>query len=252
MDRRARKKAETREHVRSVAQRMFAERGFDPVTIADIARAADVAVQTVFNHFATKEELFFDGRTPWVDGPAEAVRFREPSTAPLTALRCYLIPLSGSLVGSLDTRERRCYMGTLQASEALRARERELVFDAERRLAEALLEAWSQPPGDRAPDAPADPRTAAPLIAGIWLTAARVLVQEKRALVTSGASPLELASEAEDMAAGLFAQMETALDVVAGRAAAQVPTAAPVPVDTGWPRPGPSLIAPVAPARRAG
>jgi AcrR family transcriptional regulator len=233
---------------------MFAERGFDPVTIADIARVADVAVQTVFNHFATKEELFFDGRTPWVDGPAEAVRSREPSTAPLAALRAYLVPLSGSLVGSLATQERRCYTATLQASETLRARERELVFDSERRLTEALLEAWTRPPGDRAPDAPADPRTAAPLIAGIWLTAARVLVQEKRALVTSGACPLALASEARDMAAGLFAQMETALDVIAGRASAQAPTPAPtpVPVDTGWPRPGPSLTARVAPARRAG
>ena len=49
---------------------MFAERGFEAVTIADVARGADVAVQTVFNHFATKEELFFDGRADWVDGAA--------------------------------------------------------------------------------------------------------------------------------------------------------------------------------------
>ena len=86
-DRRARKKAQTRELVRSVAQRRFDEDGFDAVTIADIARECDVAVQTVFNHFATKEELFYDGRTPWVDGLANAVRARTPSVAPLTALR---------------------------------------------------------------------------------------------------------------------------------------------------------------------
>ena len=64
VDRRARKKAQTRELIRTVAHRLFAERGFDAVTIADIAREADVAVQTVFNHFATKEELFFDGPGP--------------------------------------------------------------------------------------------------------------------------------------------------------------------------------------------
>ncbi|WP_324275584.1 helix-turn-helix domain-containing protein [Blastococcus brunescens] len=91
LDRRAQKKARTRVHVRTVAQRMFAEGGFDAVTIADIARGADVAVQTIFNHFATKEELFFDGRIPWVDGPADAVRRRPPGTSPLTALRRHLV-----------------------------------------------------------------------------------------------------------------------------------------------------------------
>ena len=70
---------------------MFVERGFDAVTIADIAKGAEVAVQTVFNHFATKEELFFDGRTPWVDGPARAVRTREAGVSPLVALRAYLV-----------------------------------------------------------------------------------------------------------------------------------------------------------------
>src|SRR5690349_16310949 len=58
-DRRARKKAQTRELIRTVAQRMFDERGYEAVTIAGIAHESDVAVQTVFNHFATKEELFF-------------------------------------------------------------------------------------------------------------------------------------------------------------------------------------------------
>jgi AcrR family transcriptional regulator len=207
-----------------VAQRLFAERGFDPVTIADIARASDVAVQTVFNHFATKEELFFDGRTPWVEGPAESVRSREPSIAPLTALRRYLVPLCGELVGSLASREKRRYTATLQASEALRSRERELVFESERLLTAALLEAWTCPPGDHAADVPGDPHRAAPLIAGIWLTAGRVMVQENRPLVDDGADPLALASAVEDTAACLYAQMETALGVVAGRADVPAPS----------------------------
>ena len=53
-DRRARKKAQTREQILRVAQSLFAEHGFDAVTISDVANGADVAVQTVFNHFATK------------------------------------------------------------------------------------------------------------------------------------------------------------------------------------------------------
>ena len=88
-DRRARKKAQTRDQIRRTAQRLFAERGFEAVTIADVAATADVAVQTVFNHFATKEELFFSGRVPFLHGPADAVRSRDTSTGPVTALRGY-------------------------------------------------------------------------------------------------------------------------------------------------------------------
>jgi AcrR family transcriptional regulator len=239
-DRRARKKAQTREHVRAVAQRLFAERGFDPVTIADVAREADVAVQTVFNHFATKEDLFFDGRVPWVDGPAEAVRSRDASVTPLVALHGYLVEVCSSLVASLASRERQCYIATLQASDPLLSRERELVFEAERRLSAALRDAWTQPPGDRGADTPADPHVAAPLIAAIWLTAGRVLVQENRPLVADGADAAEVAAVVKKMAERLFTQMETALAVVSGRAAS---------ADTGWPRPARSLPTPV---RRAG
>src|SRR4051794_10812169 len=120
-DRRARKKAQTRELIRSVAQRMFDERGYEAVTIADIAHQSDVAVQTVFNHFATKEELFFDGRVGWVDGPAEAVRSRQPSEPPLTALRTYLVQLVAERVSSHVCPERRRAVATLEASDALRA-----------------------------------------------------------------------------------------------------------------------------------
>ena len=127
-DRRARKKAQTREQIRSTARRLFAEQGFDVVTTADIAREADVAVQTIFNHFATKEELFFDGRTPWVDGAAAAVRDRDPAVPPLRALRGYLVQLVETMVGSMSCAERRTYVSTLEASDTLRAQERELIF----------------------------------------------------------------------------------------------------------------------------
>src|SRR3954466_13771955 len=90
-DRRARKKLKTRTEIRTAAQRLFDERGFDAVTIADVAAEADVAVQTVFNHFATKEELFFDGRVRWVEGAAAAVRGRAPADPPLAALHRYIV-----------------------------------------------------------------------------------------------------------------------------------------------------------------
>src|ERR671921_587672 len=126
MDRRARKKARTRTLIRETAQRLFAERGFEGVTIADIAAAADVAVQTVFNHFPTKEDLFFDGHTPWVEGAAEAVRSRPRGTAPLDALHAHLVDRVALHVRQLTTPEGRLFDATLEDSPALRARERGL------------------------------------------------------------------------------------------------------------------------------
>ncbi|GAA3181158.1 hypothetical protein GCM10010531_39220 [Blastococcus jejuensis] len=224
-DRRARKKAQTRELIRSVAQGMFAERGFDDVTIADIASRADVAVQTVFNHFTTKEELFFDGRVPWVTGPAAAVRDREPGVAPLLALRAYLIDTVTGLVSSMACPERRCYLATLGASDSLRARERELIHEAETLLAEALLEVWSTD----AEEAPADPLTAAPLTAAVWLAAARVMVLEQRPLVSEGLEPDRAAAAVQLFAERLLGQMETSLELING-------LGEPLPrTDTGWP-----------------
>jgi len=231
LDRRARKKAQTREQIRRIAHRLFAERGFDSVTIADVARESDVAVQTVFNHFATKEELFFDGRVPWVDGPAQAVRSRAPGQQPLPALRAYLVEQVGSLVGSLADEERRRYVATVEASETLRAQEREYVFDAERRLAVALVEAWD----DGAAPGPADPTTAAALTAAIWLSSLRVLVVEQRPRLSSGACPGELAAAVETVAAGLLAQLETTAELTQGELGGTAPDRAGS-TDTGWPQ----------------
>jgi AcrR family transcriptional regulator len=173
LDRRARKKARTREEIRTAARRLFAARGFEAVTIADIAAEADVAVQTVFNHFATKEELFFDGRTPWVEGAAEAVRSRPASVPPLRALRDYLVGTVTALTDPRADDERRSYVATIEASPTLRAREIEVVHEAERRLTEALIEAWTQ-------EQVAHPETVAALTAATWLAAARVLVLTRR------------------------------------------------------------------------
>ena len=56
---RERKKEQTRQLIAETARRLFAERGFEQVTVAQIARAADVAEQTVYNYFPTKEDLVY-------------------------------------------------------------------------------------------------------------------------------------------------------------------------------------------------
>jgi len=56
---RARKKAQTRDLIAETARRLFEERGFDAVTVAEVARKAEVAEKTVFNYFPAKEDLFY-------------------------------------------------------------------------------------------------------------------------------------------------------------------------------------------------
>ncbi|MFO0751338.1 MAG: TetR family transcriptional regulator [Myxococcota bacterium] len=58
--RRERKKRETRQAIADTAMRLFYERGFDEVTVSEVARAADVSEQTVYNYFPTKEALAFN------------------------------------------------------------------------------------------------------------------------------------------------------------------------------------------------
>lgn len=182
IDRRARKKAQTRTLIRETAQALFAERGFEAVTIADIATTADVAVQTVFNHFPTKEDLFFDGHTPWVEGAAEAVRRRGAGVAPLGALHAHLVDRVATHVRQLGTREGRSFDTTLEASPALRARERELHHEAVNRVTDALVEAWEAEGG--APLVPTDARTAASVTAAVWLAAVRTLIVQNRRVLS--------------------------------------------------------------------
>jgi AcrR family transcriptional regulator len=217
-DRRALKKAQTRELIRSVAQRLFDESGFDTVTIADIARECDVAVQTVFNHFPTKEELFFDGHTPWVDTLADSVRQRDPGVAPLAALREHLVHTVGELIGSRRCPDRRRYIATLEASDALLAYRRELVHESERKLREALLEAWAT-----SAVAPVDPESSAPVIAAIWVAAARSLVLEHQPLIADAAGATALADR-------VLRQLERGAMAVHG------PVRSTPPSDTGWPQ----------------
>jgi AcrR family transcriptional regulator len=78
---RERKKRETRETIARAAWKLFAHRGFDAVTVADIARAANVSEKTVFNYFPTKEDLVFGAGMQRAAALIEAVRTRPPGAS---------------------------------------------------------------------------------------------------------------------------------------------------------------------------
>jgi AcrR family transcriptional regulator len=137
--RRERKKQQTRQVISDVATALFLERGFDAVTVAEVARAADVAVQTVFNHFPAKEDLFFD-QDGWWRGPARAVREADDETHPLDVLEAYYLAelRTRQQAGHLATWQQ--FVRTIEDSPALLARRRQNAAEMEALLTEALEE----------------------------------------------------------------------------------------------------------------
>jgi AcrR family transcriptional regulator len=90
---RERKKARTRALIAETAMGLFAARGFDGVTIAEVAEAAEVGVTTVFNYFPTKEDLFYDRQDDVVEHLSRVVRSRSPAESFTDACRRDMLEL---------------------------------------------------------------------------------------------------------------------------------------------------------------
>src|SRR5215218_71382 len=94
---RERKKQRTRDTIAQTARRLFNERGFDAVTVDDVAREAEVARKTVFNYFPTKEDLFFSGLELFEERLLDAIRGRAPGESTLSALARFVTDARGLL-----------------------------------------------------------------------------------------------------------------------------------------------------------
>ncbi|WP_043636445.1 TetR/AcrR family transcriptional regulator [Nonomuraea candida] len=87
---RERKRAETRQRISDCATRLFERDGFENVTLAQVAQAADVSVKTVVNYFGAKEDLFFDAEPAILDALVDSLGNRGPAS-PTAALRPLLM-----------------------------------------------------------------------------------------------------------------------------------------------------------------
>src|SRR5215218_7564806 len=94
---RERKKQRTRQLIADTARRLFSERGFERVTVAEIARGAEVAEATVFNYFPTKEDLFYSRLEAFEEELLQAIRRREPDTSIVAAFAEFLVGRGGVL-----------------------------------------------------------------------------------------------------------------------------------------------------------
>ena len=83
---RARKKVRTRDAIADAAIALFLARGFDRVSVSDIAATAEVSKPTLFRYFPTKEDLILHRFADHHGEAARVVRDRQPGIAPITAL----------------------------------------------------------------------------------------------------------------------------------------------------------------------
>ncbi len=130
---------QTRARIREVANRLFLDRGYDSVTVAEVAREAGVSSVTVFNHFPRKEDLFLDRTEDAAQFLRSAVRDRASGVDVLASLHEQSVrlfdarhPLSG-----VDPRSAP-FFRTVAESPALVARAREIAAELQRTLVEEL------------------------------------------------------------------------------------------------------------------
>ena len=87
---RERKKQQTRDTIAQAALRLFAERGYDETTLADIAEAANVAPRTIFAYFESKEDILLGGERSFLDDLKRRLDERPAGTTTVDALREFL------------------------------------------------------------------------------------------------------------------------------------------------------------------
>jgi AcrR family transcriptional regulator len=169
--------------IADTAWRLFADRGFDRVTIAEVAREAQVAEATVFNYFPTKEDLFYHRLETFEAGLVDAVVARELGEPALVAVRRYLLGSDGLLSQAVagDALQRlQTVNRVIAASPALLTRQQQAIARSTDRLAELL---------------------------GVQ----RALLDHVRRRVLAGDEPARLAADVRDLARRALALLERGL-----------------------------------------
>jgi len=150
---RERKKQQTWGLIAQTARRLFQEHGFDAVTVADVAREADVSRKTVFNYFPTKEDLFYSGLEFFEAQLLEAIRERKPGESILAAFERFVTEPRGLLAADApDAGERPlAIIRLITGSSALLAREQQIYAGYAAALAALIAEETRARPDDIAP-----------------------------------------------------------------------------------------------------
>jgi len=149
---RERKKRETRRLLAQLAIEMFAERGFEAVTIAEIAAAANVSDKTVFNYFPTKEDLVLDGRDAIEAELIQAVRDRPRGESILVTMKRHALEIAARMT-ALPAERRAAFRKIVATTPSVHDRMRQLSLRYEDQLTEILAEETSAGAADATPRA---------------------------------------------------------------------------------------------------
>ena len=195
---RERKKQLARQQISDMATRLFLERGFDEVTIAEVAEAAGVAKMTVTNYFPRKEDLVFDHHVELASHAAEAIAARASGESALAALRRAYVEALGrqdATVGLAGAG----FVRMITGSPALLARLREIDEQREAAIADTL-----------AAEAGASDITLA--VAAAQLAAVhRVLFRQAFRMTLEGKTRAETIDELSGLARQAFKQLDPSL-----------------------------------------
>jgi len=183
--RRELRRQETRARIVDAATELFAERGFDAVSVMEIAKHAGVVEKTVFNHFPVKEGLVFDADPPMRAALLAAVRRRPAGESVSAAAGSFVVSAIGQL-GSPEAADGVAQMArVIRGSRTLQVREREILGELTDALAQRIAEETAARPGQ------IEPWLAAHAVLGLYAS----LLELARDRILDGVSGPELSAE---------------------------------------------------------
>jgi len=206
---RERKKQQTREAIAETARRLFSQRGFERVTVAEIAREAGVAETTVFNYFPTKEDLVYWRMESFEDELLATLRKRAPGESVVVAFGRFVSEPRGLIAADdPEARDRLAAITRMIAeSPALRAREEQIYARYTDSLARLIAGETGAGDGEIAP------WVAANAMMGIH----RALVGYTRRRIVAGAAGPRLAGDVRAQAMRALALLDEGLGDLARR-----------------------------------
>lgn len=197
MSLRERKKQLTYQAVSDAAIALFLERGFDKVSVAEIAAAADISKPTLFRYFPAKEDLALHRFADHEDEAARVVAGRDGGESPLDALRRHFLAgleRRDPVTGLCDVPQVLAFHRLLYGTPALVAR----LYAYQSRSEDALARAL----GGRGPDR---------LAAGQIIAVLRILALDNWRRISEGRSADQVYGEAVRAAELGFAQLRSGL-----------------------------------------
>ena len=182
---RERRRQQTRDRIVDAATELFAERGFDAVSVVEIAERAGVVEKTVFNHFPVKEGLVFEADPPMRAALLDAVR-RRPAGESVSAAAGSFVVAAVSLLGTPEAADGVAEMArVIRSSRTLQIREREILGELTGSLADLIAEETAAKAGQ------IEPWLAAHAVIGLYAA----LLELARDRVLAGVSGSELSAE---------------------------------------------------------